>query len=133
VVPLLVGIMPVRTPSFSSPTELVDFINGAQKVTLAVIAGGGGGYSDNDLLTVVGGEGDACVLKVTSQAAGVITGVSIETEGAYITNPTNPVSVAGGTGSGATFTLTLASIITGMADVGEIIENSGRWYVEYWT
>ena len=78
--------------------------------TAAVIAGGGTGYAVNDVLTVVGGTTDvATTLTVSAVSSGVITSVTITDAGLYTTEPTNDVSVTGGGGSGATFTLTFAT------------------------
>jgi hypothetical protein len=68
---------------------------------------GGTGYAVSDTLTVSGGTGTAATLTVDSVSGGVITGVSVATNGEYTVAPTSPVSVTGGTGSGATFNLTL--------------------------
>lgn len=78
------------------------------QVATAAIANGGTGYAVDDLLTVSGGTAvTAAILKVKAvDGSGVITSVSINEEGEYTANPTNPVSVTGGTGTGATFTLT---------------------------
>ena len=79
-------------------------------VTAVAIAAGGTGYVVDDILTVSGGTfTHAATLRVTSVAAGVIDGVQVEQSGAYTVNPTNPVSHTGGTGTGATFNLTLAA------------------------
>lgn len=87
--------------------KLVSFCTG-NNVTAAAIQSGGTGYTVNDVLTVVGGTSTwPCTLKVTAVSGGVITGVKILTSGAYTVNPTNPVSVTGGTGASATFNLTL--------------------------
>lgn len=88
-------------------------LNFAALVNVA-IAGGGAGYSTNDILTVVGGTGTAMTLRVTSQAAGVINGIAVETSGYYSVRPTDPVSVTGGTGTGATFTLNFANEIVAL-------------------
>lgn len=78
-------------------------------VIAAAIAGGGTGYTVGDILTVSGGTvvgGYTATLEVTSVAAGVIDGIRVDDCGAYSAQPGNPVSVTGGTGSGATFNLT---------------------------
>ena len=80
-------------------------------IMIAAIAGGGAGYTVNDVLTVSGGVGTAATLQVTVVAAGVITAIKVLTGGFYTTFPGNPVSVTGGTGAGATFTLTFADAI----------------------
>jgi len=79
-----------------------------------VIAAGGTGYTVGDVLTVAGGTltglGYAAQLTVTSVAAGVIDGVRISQSGSYTADPTSPNAATGGTGSSATFTLTMAVV-----------------------
>jgi hypothetical protein len=65
----------------------------------------GTGYTANDVLTVVGGTGTAATIRVDSVNGGVITGYTRLTWGDYSALPTSPVSVTGGSGSNATFTL----------------------------
>ena len=82
-----------------------------QQITAAVVNSGGTGYSVSDQLTVSGGTfEEAIVLNVDSESGGVITGVSIVNDGRYTVLPSNPVSVTGGGGSGATFDLTWESV-----------------------
>ena len=88
--------------------RLVDLASN-DNVKAAAIAGGGAGYVVGDILTVVGGtivSTLVATLEVTAEAAGVITGIRVFDCGAYSAQPGNPVSVTGGTGTGATFTLT---------------------------
>lgn len=68
----------------------------------------GTGYTAGDTLTVTGGTRTVAVeLTVnTVGGGGEITGVSLSNVGLYTALPTNPVSVTGGTGSGAEFDLT---------------------------
>lgn len=76
-------------------------------VSAVVVAGGGSGYAVNDLITPVGGTaGEVAQFKVTSVSSGAITGLQIINAGHYTVMPSNPVSVTGGTGIGATLTLT---------------------------
>ncbi len=72
------------------------------------VAGGGSSYVAGDVLTVVGGENVQQVTKITvvTEVAGAITVASISQVGLYGEGPSNPVAVTGGTGTGATFTLT---------------------------
>lgn len=73
----------------------------------AGIVAGGTGYAVGNTLTVSGGTfTTAAILTVTAVNSGAITGVNVTTLGAYSVLPTNPVSVTGGAGSGATFALT---------------------------
>jgi hypothetical protein len=65
----------------------------------------GTGYTVNDVLTVTGGTGTAATIRVDTVNGGVITGYTRLTWGDYSVEPTSPVSVTGGTGSNATFTL----------------------------
>ena len=86
--------------------KLVEFVT-SRSCTSVAINGGGTGYSVNDVLTVSGGTSTIAVeLVVTSVSSGVIDGVRISQSGAYTSLPTNPVSVTGDGGSGATFNLT---------------------------
>jgi hypothetical protein len=65
---------------------------------------GGTAYSTNDVLTVSGGTcSTAPTLSVLSQSGGVITRFGVQTRGVCTVAPSVPVSVTGGTGSGATF------------------------------
>lgn len=92
------------------------------------IVSGGTGYSVNDVLTVSGGTfTTAAQLTVTSVSGGVITGVSTSgaARGNYTAVPTNPASVTGGTGTGATFNL-----IFGVSQLTLTITNAGSGYVE---
>ena len=73
----------------------------------AVVAAGGTGYSVNDLVTVVGGTSTvAAVFKVSTVASGVVTAVVPSVLGTYTVLPANPTATTGGTGTGATLTIT---------------------------
>jgi hypothetical protein len=92
------------------------------------VQSGGTGYTNGDVLTVVGGTptGVAATLTVTGVSGGAITTVSATNFGQYTVLPTNPVSVTGGTGSSATLNLSWG---IGSA-VGFNITNAGSGYVE---
>lgn len=123
--------MALRVLNFANPRSLVSFANAAQEALTAAVVAGGSGYQVDDILYVVGG--DFLVqarLKVTAEVGNVITGVSIDIEGAYSSVPSNPVSVTGGSGIGATFNLTWGPAIQ-QADVGRIDAVEGRWYLTY--
>lgn len=97
-------------------TDYKDFLNQIRQVatssgcTVVAINGGGTGYTVGDILTVTGGtKTHTARVRVTSVSSGVINGIVVDEGGAYTANPSNPVSVTGGTGSGATFNLTFAS------------------------
>jgi hypothetical protein len=88
-----------------------------------VINAGGTGYTVGNTLTLVGGTfTSAAQLTVTAVSSGVITAVSILGGGGYSATPTYPASVTGGSGSGATFTLSagIATLAIGTAGSGYI-------------
>jgi hypothetical protein len=78
------------------------------EATAVTITAAGTGYAVGNTLTVVGGIGSIAVelTVATVNGTGGITGITITNAGNYTTVPTNPVSVTGGAGSSATFTLT---------------------------
>lgn len=98
-------------------TDHVDLLDKLVKVatgnsaSAAAINAAGTGYTLGDILTVSGGTSSYPVtIEVTTVGGGgAVTGVRIQTGGAYTANPSNPVSVTGGTGSSATFNLTMAA------------------------
>lgn len=125
--------MALRVLNFASAGALTAFANAAQEALTAAVAvgGGGSGYQVDDILYVVGGVFKVPVtLKVISEVGNVITGVSIEAEGAYSSVPANPVSVTGGSGVGASFDLTWGAAVQ-QADVCRIEPVEGRWYLTY--
>jgi hypothetical protein len=91
------------------------------------IVNGGTGYAVGNVLTVVGGTViTAATLTVSSVSAGVITGVTVTTGGtSYTVLPSNPVSVTGGAGSGATFNVTSWAVSATIT-----ITNAGSGYIE---
>ena len=90
-----------------------------------VITSGGTGYTVGDVLTLVGGTfSSAATLTVSTVSTGVVTGVTVSNFGTYTVLPTNPISVTGGTGSGATFSPTWGVNTT------FTITNAGSGYVE---
>lgn len=85
------------------------------------ISSGGTGYTVGDILTIAGGTSTAAAqVEVTSVASGVIDGVRVHNSGAYSANPSSPNSATGGTGTGASLTLT-------MADNGWTAELDSTW------
>lgn len=71
------------------------------------IASAGTGYVAGDILSLVGGTGDACTIEVlTVDGSGVITSSVLRDGGLYSTVPTGTITTTGGTGSGATCTVT---------------------------
>jgi len=95
-------------------------------VNNATVQSGGTGYTNGDVLTIVGGTPAATTpkLTVTGVSGGVITSVSVDFQ-TYTAIPTSPVSVTGGTGSSATFNLTYF-VPSGIFS----ITNAGSGYVE---
>jgi hypothetical protein len=89
-----------------------------------IIASGGTGYTAGDTLTVIGGTGTAIVLTVSTVSSGVITAAAISNFGSYSVAPSNPMTVTGGTGTGATFTPNFG------VQTPVTITNAGSGYVE---
>jgi hypothetical protein len=98
---------PVIVPSYGTAT--FSSTVGAQAVQ--VISAAGTGYQVGDILTVSDGTfTQAAQIKVTgiNAGTGAITGAVMYLPGFYTSAPANPVSVTGGYGSSATFTLGFA-------------------------
>ena len=87
-------------------------IAGGYLVSAIVIAGGGTAYTANDVLTVGGGTSTttAQITVDTVDGSGVILTAHVSRGGDYSVKPTDPVSVTGGTGTGATFNLTWSDL-----------------------
>jgi hypothetical protein len=81
------------------------------QVTAAVAVVAGSGYAVGNVLTVVGGDYsiNAELTVATVNGTGGILTVSISNAGSYNETPANPVSVTGGAGTLATFTLTFVN------------------------
>ncbi|WP_374632852.1 hypothetical protein [Ferrovibrio sp.] len=88
------------------------------KASAANVTDGGTGYTLGDVLTVLGGDGTAVELTVTGETGGGIDTVSVSGEGDYTMLPDNPVTVSGGTGSGAEFNL-----VAGVIEIASPVEN----------
>lgn len=85
---------------------------GLVNVTEAVVAVGGTGYANGDLVEVVGGTGVVAIAKVTAHTLGVVTAVEIVDAGIYSVAPTNDAATTAQTGAGddaLTLTLTTAA------------------------
>ena len=97
--------------------------------TNATIVNGGSGYTVNDVLSMVGGSlyaGSPGTFTVTSVSGGVITGLSASVNyGQYSSLPSNPVTLSGGTGSGAT-----ATVVYAIQGTSFNVTNGGSGYLE---
>jgi hypothetical protein len=124
------GYTGLITATISAPTTA-----GGVQATVAIgtgaitqaIVNGGTGYTVGNILNVSGGtiiNSAVQQIRVDTVSSGVITGISVSSFGQYTTLPTNPVSVTGGSGSGATFNLSNFSF------VGSSITNAGSGYIE---
>jgi hypothetical protein len=68
------------------------------------VISGGTGYTVGDTLTFVGGTfTTVATVVVSTVSSGVITAVTNSATGVYSVIPSNPISITGGTGTGATF------------------------------
>lgn len=102
----------------------------------STVVSGGTGYAVNNVLTVSGG---TCTtqpqLTVASVSGGVITAVTDTTAGSCTVLPSDPVSVTGGAGTGATFNLdwrkgTTSAWLKCVTCTGAIsltMDNGGTW------
>jgi hypothetical protein len=66
------------------------------------ISNAGTGYTEGDMLTLVGGTGTVATVSVFSEVGGVITELTVSGNGEYDTVPVNPVTLTGGSGTNAT-------------------------------
>ena len=104
-----------------TPTTAQKLNAGISWASLAVIVAPGSGYAVNDVLTVSGGTAlwpiqiEVTQVDLNGLLTGAVGGIvafrfklsgNQDYQGAYTSKPTNPVSHSGGTGTGATFTLT---------------------------
>lgn len=95
------------SPAVYSKPILTGVHENPHQASSATVVAGGTGYTVGDALTVSGGTATiATALTVLTVSGGAITSVGIAGVGTYSEPPTNPVSVTGGTGSGATFDMT---------------------------
>lgn len=97
-----------------------------QQISPLTIVSGGTGYTVGDTLTVSGGTWTITpTMTVATVSGGVITSINQVNYGVGTVIPSNPISVTGGTGTGATFSTTawgIGAIFT--------ITNAGSGYVE---
>jgi hypothetical protein len=94
-------------------------------VASATVSGGGTGYTVGDVLSVTGGtlaSGTPATLTVATLSGSAVATVTITNAASYTALPSNPVSVTGGTGSGATFTIGwgVNTIVVGTAGSGYV-------------
>jgi hypothetical protein len=93
----------------SLDTEITGTEQTTGSVQRAALLSSGSAYTASDVLTVVGGTGTAAQITVDSVGgSGEILTFTVSNGGSYTSNPSNPVSVTGGTGSSATFNLTIS-------------------------
>jgi len=88
------------------------------------VSAGGSGYTVGDVLTITGGTStQTATVTVATVSAGAVATVTISNFGIYTVAPSNPASVTGGTGTGATFNLSFGIF-------SATITNAGSGYVE---
>lgn len=96
-------------------------------VLSAVVAAGGTGYRVGDVLTVSGGtlaqRSARLYVSAINTSTGAVTAFAVDEPGVYGSLPANPAATTGGTGTGATATLTAGTSMTFV--VGDIILASG--------
>jgi hypothetical protein len=91
--------------------RIKEFATSNSVTAVSSVAAGGTGYTVGDVLTASGGTSTiaAQFVVTTVGGGGAVTAVRISQSGAYTSNPGNPVSTTGGTGTGCTLNLTFAS------------------------
>ncbi|VVT53938.1 hypothetical protein UYSO10_4962 [Kosakonia radicincitans] len=94
------------------------------------IVSGGTGYTAGNVLTASGGTyaAQAKITVTAVNANGVITSAAVGQSGVYTATPTNPVSVTGGSGSGATFNLTWNAAVASSIYNGATWDRTGSWF-----
>jgi len=126
------GYTSLPSVAISAPTTAggvqATAVVGSMVNTGAAVASGGTGYTVGNTLTVLGGTptGVSATLTVTAVSGGVVTSATPANFGQFSVLPTNPVSVTGGTGSGATFNLNYGV----GSNPSFTITNAGSGYVE---
>jgi len=113
----------ISIPTTAGGVQATASVTDMSALGTAVVVSGGTGYTNGDVLTPVGGTGGASTrITVSAVSGGVITAAAISANSPYTVLPTNPVSVTGGTGSGATFNLNYAvtTITLGTAGSGYV-------------
>lgn len=120
----------IPTVAITAPTT-AGGVQATATVAMAVstfsITSGGTGYTVGNTITGVGGTfTTAWSFVVSSVSGGVITGITVNNAGTYTVLPSGAQSVTGGTGSGATITISTWQTRTG----GYTITNAGSGYVE---
>jgi hypothetical protein len=116
----------VPSVTLSAPTT-AGGVQATASVTMfvgsATVSAGGSGYLVGDVLTVSGGTGSAPTLTVATLSGSAVATVTITNAGSLTALPSNPVSVTGGTGTNATFTI-------GWGVNTIVVGNAGSGYVE---
>lgn len=119
----IVPVTAISMPKFKtivSLTQIADQTAADLQLTAAVPANAGSGYVVGDILTIAGGTlttGTAATVRVTAVVngpaptftPGSISTLQVVNAGNYSAAPSSPNTVTGGTGTGATLTLTTAA------------------------
>lgn len=90
------------------------------EIDTAALASGGTGYALDDVLTLAGtGDDTDATLTVSDvDGSGIIQALTITTRGSFATLPTGTLSLTGGTGSGASITITGRVVSIVVTDTG---------------
>lgn len=120
------------TATHAPEVEVISIETGDTLATVASIVAGGTGYAVGDTVNIDGGTyTQQGVLEVTTESAGVVTGLQINNAGVYSVQPGGTVATTKITGSGddaLTVTLTWNSSVTGIV-VGIHISDHGAYSV----
>jgi len=119
------------SPNAIAPQGAFIFASGFRDYPTAIVIGSGGtGYTVGDLLTFNTGLSQAAnentvVRVIAVNGSGVITSAEIYNSGWYQQSFASPIGVTGGTGSGATFTYTMANQVA--ASPRAFLGLAGAW------
>jgi len=127
---LLRSAMPLRDTPVPVMTDgpNITLTKGTGMASVSIV-NGGSGYVEGEYLTVVGGDAVSVsrIRVVAVNESGSVTSASIQVAGIYTTPPASPISVSGGSGSGATFTVTwnpgIATMISGVVQHSRVNES----------
>jgi hypothetical protein len=102
-------------------------------VASVALGSGGTGYTEGDVLTLVGGTGTAATITVLTVSAGVVATYAMATQGSYTVTPSGSCATTGGSGASATFTPTTGAVVIDNAATSVLNTAYGSRMLEFRT